>query len=85
MGLLWSALIGLLTGALATALMPGRDPGGLIVTMLLGITGAVVGAELGRASGVYETGEAAGLIMVVVGAMVVILVYGRVRGSRHSS
>lgn len=82
MGLLWTALIGLLTGAIAKALMPGRDPGGIIVTMLLGITGAMLGTFLGRTVGWYDNGEAAGLVAAVIGAIVILFVYRQFSGNR---
>lgn len=75
MSLLWTALIGLIAGALAKAIMPGRDPGGLIITMLLGIAGAMLGTFLGRAVGWYQPGEGAGLIAAVVGAVLLLFVY----------
>jgi len=68
-------IIGLVAGALAKLIMPGRDPGGLLVTMLLGIAGAVVAGFLGRALGWYAEGEGAGLIMSVVGAIALLAVY----------
>jgi uncharacterized membrane protein YeaQ/YmgE (transglycosylase-associated protein family) len=75
MSLLWTALIGLIAGALAKAIMPGRDPGGLIFTMLLGVAGAMLGTFLGRSVGWYRPGEAAGLIAAVVGAVVLLFLY----------
>lgn len=80
MSLLWTALIGLIAGALAKAIMPGRDPGGLIITMLLGIAGAMLGTFLGRAVGWYQPGEGAGLIAAVVGAVLLLFVYRTIRG-----
>jgi uncharacterized membrane protein YeaQ/YmgE (transglycosylase-associated protein family) len=59
----------------AKLLMPGRDPGGIIITMLLGIAGAFVGAFLGRALGMYEQGTPAGFIMSVIGAMILLFGY----------
>ena len=66
---------GLLVGALAKLVMPGRDAGGIIVTMLLGIAGALLGGFLGRALGFYGPGEAAGFIMSFVGAVVLLWIY----------
>lgn len=68
-------VFGLVVGALAKLLMPGRDPGGIIVTMLLGIAGAVIGGFIGRAMGLYREGEAAGFIMSLVGAVVLLAIY----------
>ena len=68
-------LFGLIVGALAKLVMPGRDPGGIIVTMLLGIAGAVLGGFAGRALGFYGPGEAAGFIMSFVGAVILLWIY----------
>lgn len=68
-------VFGLIVGAVAKLLMPGRDPGGIIVTMLLGIAGAVLGGFAGRAMGLYREGEAAGFLMSLLGAVVVLALY----------
>ena len=68
-------LFGLLVGAVAKLLMPGRDPGGIIVTMLLGIVGAVVGGFIGRSLGLYGEGEAAGFLMSLLGAVILLMLY----------
>lgn len=73
--LLWMCIIGLVAGALAKLIMPGRDPGGIVVTMLLGIAGSLIAGFLGRAMGWYEAGEGAGLIMSVVGAILLLMLY----------
>ena len=75
MSIIWMCIIGLVAGALAKLIMPGRDPGGLLITMLLGIAGAVVAGFLGRALGWYAEGEGAGLIMSVVGAIALLALY----------
>jgi uncharacterized membrane protein YeaQ/YmgE (transglycosylase-associated protein family) len=75
-------IIGLLAGIVAKLLMPGRDPGGFIVTILLGIAGAFVASWLGRAVGWYEAGEGAGFIGAVVGAVIILLIYRMVAGRR---
>lgn len=80
MSLLWTALIGLIAGALAKAIMPGRDPGGIIITMLLGVAGAMLGTFLGRSLGWYEPGEGAGLIAAIVGAVILLFLYRAFRG-----
>ena len=72
---LWMCIIGLAAGALAKFIMPGKDPGGIIVTILLGIAGSIVAGFLGRLFGLYQSGEAAGFIMSVVGAIVLLMVY----------
>jgi uncharacterized membrane protein YeaQ/YmgE (transglycosylase-associated protein family) len=66
---------GLIVGALAKLVMPGDDPGGIIVTILLGVAGAMVGGLLGRALGFYGEGEPAGYIMSIVGAIVLLALY----------
>ena len=72
------AIFGVIVGAIAKLLMPGRDPGGLLVTMLLGIAGAIVAGFIGRALGWYEPGEAAGFIMATVGAILLLFVYRKI-------
>ncbi|MDB6168014.1 MAG: GlsB/YeaQ/YmgE family stress response rane protein [Verrucomicrobia bacterium] len=68
-------LIGLVVGAIAKLLMPGDDPGGIIVTMLLGVAGSFVAGYLGKALGWYHEGDAVGFVAAVVGAIVLLLVY----------
>jgi uncharacterized membrane protein YeaQ/YmgE (transglycosylase-associated protein family) len=68
-------VFGLIVGALAKLVMPGRDPGGIIVTMLLGIAGALLGGFLGRAMGLYGSGEAAGFLMSFLGAVILLMLY----------
>ena len=68
-------LFGLIVGVLAKLVMPGRDGGGLIVTILLGIAGAFVGGWLGQATGLYATGQAAGWVMSIIGAMILLMIY----------
>ena len=68
-------VFGLIVGAIAKFLMPGRDPGGFIVTILIGIVGALLGGFLGRALGLYGEGEAAGFVMSLLGAIVLLLLY----------
>jgi uncharacterized membrane protein YeaQ/YmgE (transglycosylase-associated protein family) len=73
--ILWILIIGLVVGAIAKLLMPGRDPGGCIVTILLGIAGALVATYLGQAVGWYRPGQTAGFIGALVGAMLLLLLY----------
>jgi uncharacterized membrane protein YeaQ/YmgE (transglycosylase-associated protein family) len=68
-------IFGLIVGAIAKLLMPGRDPGGFIVTILLGIAGALLGGFLGRALGLYGPEDVAGFVMSLVGAIVLLLLY----------
>jgi uncharacterized membrane protein YeaQ/YmgE (transglycosylase-associated protein family) len=74
-GLIGTLVIGLIIGAVAKLLMPGRDPRGCLVTILLGIAGALVAGYLGRVVGWYELGEPAGFIASVIGAMLLLLIY----------
>ncbi len=80
MGILGWIIFGLVVGALAKFVMPGRDPGGIGVTILLGIVGAVLGGFLGRALGLYQTGEPAGFVGALIGAILVLLIYRMARG-----
>ena len=75
-------IFGLVAGLIAKAIMPGRDPGGFIVTILLGIAGSVVGTWIGRAVGLYQEGQAAGFIMSVVGALLLLAIYHMIRRKR---
>ena len=75
MNLIWTLIIGFLVGAVAKFFMPGKDPGGWIVTILLGIAGTFVATFLGRAVGLYPEGTAAAFIMSVFGAMLLLLMY----------
>ena len=69
------AIFGLIVGAIAKLLMPGRDPGGIIVTMLIGIAGALVAGFIGRALGWYAPGEPAGFLMATLGAILLLFLY----------
>jgi uncharacterized membrane protein YeaQ/YmgE (transglycosylase-associated protein family) len=73
--LIWALIIGLIVGAVAKLLMPGNDPGGIWITMALGVAGSVVATYLGRVLGLYATGQSAGFIMSVLGAMLLLLFY----------
>ena len=75
-------VIGLLAGAIAKAITPGRDPSGCIVTILLGIAGAVVAGFLGQKLGWYGPGQGAGFLAAIVGAVLILLVYRMVAGRR---
>jgi len=75
-------VFGLVVGALAKLVMPGRDPGGIIVTMLIGIAGAVLGGFLGRAMGLYGPGQAAGFLMSFLGAVILLMLYRMVARRR---
>ena len=75
MHIIWMCIIGLIAGALAKLIMPGKDPGGIIITMLIGIAGSLIAGFLGRALGWYAEGEGAGFLMSVVGAIILLAVY----------
>ena len=79
-GILGWMLFGLIVGAIAKLIMPGRDPGGIIVTMLLGIVGAVLGGWIGRAMGLYGPQDAAGFFMALLGAILLLALYRFTRG-----
>lgn len=82
MGIIWTIIIGLIVGVIAKFLMPGRDPGGFIITVLLGIVGSVLATYIGRAMGFYQLGESAGFIAAVLGAIVLLFLYRLVTGRR---
>lgn len=82
-GIIGWVVIGLLAGAIAKLLMPGKDPGGCIVTILLGIAGALLAGFIGQAVGWYDPGEGAGFIAAIVGAFLLLLIYRVVLGSRR--
>jgi uncharacterized membrane protein YeaQ/YmgE (transglycosylase-associated protein family) len=75
MHLLAFLLFGLVIGAIARLIVPGREPGGWIVSMLLGVGGAFLGGFLGRALGLYQYGEAAGWVMSLLGAVILVAIY----------
>ncbi len=78
-GLIMTFIIGLIVGVIAKFLMPGKDPGGFIITAILGIVGSLVATWLGKAIGWYQIGQTAGWIGSVVGAIIVLAVYHFVR------
>jgi uncharacterized membrane protein YeaQ/YmgE (transglycosylase-associated protein family) len=78
-GVLGWIVFGLVVGIIAKMLMPGRDPGGFIITALLGIAGAVLGGFLGRAFGFYGPGEPAGFLMSTLGAVILLFIYHKLR------
>jgi uncharacterized membrane protein YeaQ/YmgE (transglycosylase-associated protein family) len=82
MSIIWAIIIGFIVGLVAKFLMPGRDPGGFIITAVLGIIGALVATFLGQAMGLYAAGQSAGFIASVIGAMVVLFIYHLIRGRR---
>ncbi len=83
MQFLWMLIIGLVVGAIAKFIMPGKDPGGIIVTILIGIAGALLAGFLGRTLGWYAEGDAVGLIASVVGAILLLIIYRLLTGNRR--
>ena len=75
MHILWALIIGLVVGAIAKFIVPGKDPGGIIVTSVIGMAGSLLATFLGQALGWYDRGQAAGFIASVVGAILVLSVY----------
>ena len=83
MGILWTIIIGFVAGVIAKFLVPGRnEPSGFILTTILGIVGAIIASYLGQALGWYQPGEGAGLIGAVVGAIILLLIWGAVTRRR---
>ncbi len=82
MSIIITLLVGLVVGAVAKLLMPGKDPGGIIITMLLGVAGALIAGFLGQSLGWYESGEAPGIIASIIGALVVLVGYRAIIGKR---
>ena len=75
MGIIATIVIGLVIGAVAKLLLPGRDPGGMIVTILVGIAGSMLATYIGQAMGMYEAGEPAGFVGGVIGAIILLIAY----------
>jgi len=84
MDILTTLIVGLIVGALAKLVMPGKDPGGFIITILLGIAGAFIAGWLGHAVGWYEAGEGPGIIMSIIGAVILLAIYRAVIGRRRT-
>jgi uncharacterized membrane protein YeaQ/YmgE (transglycosylase-associated protein family) len=82
MGIIGWILFGLVVGVVGKLLMPGRDPGGFILTIVLGIAGALIGGFIGQALGFYREGEAAGFIIAVLGSIILLLLYRVMVGRR---
>jgi uncharacterized membrane protein YeaQ/YmgE (transglycosylase-associated protein family) len=79
LALLWELLIGLIVGAVAKFVMPGKDPGGIFITMAIGIAGSIGATFLGQAIGWYKQGQSAGFIMSVVGAVLILWIYRMIK------
>ncbi len=78
--LIYEAIIGLIVGAIAKFLMPGKDPGGIFITMLIGIAGALIATFVGSKAGLYQEGQSAGFLMSVLGAIVLLFIYRLIKG-----
>ncbi len=75
MSIIWTIIIGLIAGALAKFIMPGKDPGGIIITILIGIAGSFIFTCLGKFIGIYQEGETAGFIGATIGAIILLALY----------
>ena len=82
MHILWMLIIGLVIGALAKLVMPGKDPGGVLITMVIGVVGSLIAGFLGRSMGWYAYNEGAGFIASVVGAIILLAGYRVVTGRK---
>ncbi len=86
MGILWTIIIGFVAGIIAKFIMPGKnEPSGFILTTILGIVGAFVATWIGQAVGWYRAGEGAGLIGAVIGAIIVLAIWGMIAGRRSTT
>jgi uncharacterized membrane protein YeaQ/YmgE (transglycosylase-associated protein family) len=83
MGFIWAIIVGLVVGAIAKLIMPGRDPGGIIITILLGIGGSLLATFVGQALHWYRPGQGAGWIASVIGAIIILAVYRAILGRRE--
>lgn len=81
--MIWALVVGLVIGAIAKLLMPGKDPGGIIVTMLLGVAGSYVATFIGSQTGNYEANEPAGILASVIGAVVLLVIYRMIIGRKR--
>lgn len=82
MHILWMLIIGLVIGALAKLIMPGKDPGGILITMVIGVAGSLIAGFLGRSLGWYAEGESAGFLASIIGAVILLAGYRAVVGRR---
>lgn len=82
MHILWMLIIGLVIGALAKLIMPGKDPGGILITMLIGVAGSFIAGFLGRTLHWYSEGETAGIIASIIGALILLAGYRMVVGRK---
>ena len=80
MHVIWEAIIGLIVGALAKLVMPGKDPGGIFITMLIGVAGSLLATFIGSHVGLYREGQSAGFIMSLIGAIILLAIYRLFKG-----
>ncbi len=80
MSILWTIIVGFVVGVIAKLIHPGRENMGFILTTLLGIVGSVVAGYVGQAIGLYQAGQGAGFIGSVIGALVILIIYGMIKG-----
>ena len=80
MGLIWTIIVGFIVGVLAKFLHPGKENMGFIKTTLLGIVGSLVATYGGQVIGIYEAGRSAGFVGALIGALIVLIVYGKIKG-----
>jgi uncharacterized membrane protein YeaQ/YmgE (transglycosylase-associated protein family) len=80
MGIIGWIVFGLIVGIIAKFLMPGRDPGGFVITAIIGIVGALIGGFVGRAIGWYNEGDPVGFVMAVIGAIILLAIYRAIAG-----
>jgi len=85
LSLLWECIIGLVVGAVAKLVMPGKNPGGIWITMALGILGSIIATYLGRVIGWYKEGQSAGFLMSILGAVLLLAIYRWIRGKKASA
>ena len=83
MWILWTAIIGLIAGSIAKLLMPGKDPGGIVITILLGVAGSIAATFLGKLLGLYNEGDSAGFIASILWAMLLLWIYRLVKGKQQ--
>jgi uncharacterized membrane protein YeaQ/YmgE (transglycosylase-associated protein family) len=83
--ILWEAIIGLIVGALAKFIMPGKDPGGIFITMLIGVAGSLLATFIGSHVGLYKEGQSAGFIMSLVGAIILLAIYRLFKGKSSAT
>lgn len=85
MAIFWAIIIGFIVGLIARFLMPGRDPAGFIITVLIGIAGAFIGTFLGRTLGWYASDQSAGFLASVIGAMILLFLYHMLFGRKEAA